>query len=259
MKKAGDIPGLVILAVIAGLFFTPYPSLAQTEEQQPKGEGKNASNPLAKVKAIDFKWQYFDLDGPHRNNFFIDGSFMAHPKVKIKYELHYWETDVTGSSESDLEKIDLIAIFFPKDGKWGPIKYRLAVGIDWILDFGNDEKGIGSGSDQLAPFVALAIPAGRGLNLIPLVQHFVEYTGDDVNQTAFRLIAIQSLPNGMWAKLDAKVPVDWEHDNAIPATGEIQIGKMFTRSFGVFVEGLVGIGADRPYEYGTGIGARFVY
>ena len=95
--------------------------------------------------------------------------------------------------------------------------------------------------------------------LIPLVQHFVDYDGPDVNTTSFRLIAIQSLPNKFWGKLDAKMPVDWENDNAILASAEVQLGKMFTPSFGTYMEGLFGIGGDRPYDWGVGVGARFNY
>ena len=95
--------------------------------------------------------------------------------------------------------------------------------------------------------------------LVPLVQHYVEYDGPDVNTTAFRLIAIQSFPNKFWGKLDAKAPVDWENDNEIPATVEAQLGKMFTPAFGTYVDGLVGVGGRKPYEWGVGIGVRFNY
>ena len=77
--------------------------------------------------------------------------------------------------------------------------------------------------------------------------------------SAFRLIAIQPLPNKFWGKLDAKIPVDWEHDNAIPASAEVQLGRMFTPSFGIYVDGLFGIGGDRPYDWGVGLGVRFNY
>jgi hypothetical protein len=63
----------------------------------------------------------------------------------------------------------------------------------------------------------------------------------------------------MWAKADAKVPIDWENDNAVPASFEMQIGKMFKPSFGVYAEGLIGIGGDRPYDHGVGVGLRFNY
>jgi hypothetical protein len=53
---------------------------------------------------------------------------------KFKYELHYWETDITGNSEHDLEFVTLEAIFFAKDGIRGDKKYRLALGLDCIVD-----------------------------------------------------------------------------------------------------------------------------
>ncbi len=221
---------------------------------------ENASNPLAAVNNTDVRVQYFDLgDDAERYDFWLaDGAYMLTPKLKLKYELHYWDTDVTGSSENDWESLHLKPIYFPKQGEWGAWKYKLAVGIEWIQDFDNKDKGIGSGSDQIAPLVGMAFVRGSTV-LVPLVQHFVEYDGPDVNLTAFRLIAIQSLPNNFWGKLDVKMPVDWEDDNAIPATGEIQLGKMFTPSLGTYVDGLLGIGGDKPYDWGVGIGIRFNY
>lgn len=221
--------------------------------------GENASNPLAAVNNTDMRWQYFDLDGPERHDLSLDGSYMLHPKLKLKYEIHYWDTDLTGSSENDWSSLHLKPIYFPKQGQLGNWKYKLAVGVEWIVDFGNEDKGIGSGSDQIAPLAGIALMPGGGLVLVPLVQHFVEYDGPDVNKTAFRLIAIQSFPNAFWGKLDAKIPVDWEHDNAIPASVEVQLGKMFAPWFGTYVDGLCGVGGDKPYEWGVGIGVRFSY
>lgn len=220
---------------------------------------ENASNPLAAVSNTDVRLQYFDLDGPERYDFWVaDGAYMLTPKLKLKYELHYWDTDVTGSSENDWESLHVKPIYFPKQGAWGSWKYKLAVGAELIVDFGHEEKGIGSGSDQIAPLVGLALVKG-GTVLVPLVQHFESYDGPDVSTTAFRMIAIQSLPNNFWGKLDAIVPIEWENDNAVPATVEVQLGKMFTPSFGTYVDGLFGIGGDKPYEWGVGVGVRFNY
>jgi hypothetical protein len=80
---------------------------------------------------------------------------------------------VTGSSENDWESLHLKPIYFPKQGEWDAWKYKLAIGVEWIVDFGNDDKGIGSGSDQIAPLVGVALVRG-GTVLVPLVQHFVE-------------------------------------------------------------------------------------
>jgi hypothetical protein len=222
--------------------------------------GGNASNPLAAVKNTDIRLQYFDLDEPERYEYFVDGAFMLTPKLKLKYELRYWDTDVSGTSESDWESLHLKPIYFPASfvGEWDAWKYATAIGGELIMDAGNTDKGIGSGSDQIAPLIGWSMSRGDTV-LVPLIQHFVEFDGPQVNQTAFRLIGIQSLPNNHWGKLDAKIPVDWENDNAIPATAEIQFGKMFSSSFGIYADGLLGVGADRPYDWGVGVGLRFLY
>lgn len=229
-------------------------------EEQTSGGGENASNPLAAVNNTDLRLKNFELaNDQDRTAYSIEGAYMVAPKLKMIYKLHYWDTDVTGQDENDFESLHLTAIYFPKQGVLGSWKYRMAVGAEWVEDFGNEDKGIGSGADQIAPLVGIALMSGGGTVLIPLVQHFVEYDGPDVNQTAFRMIAIKSLPNKFWGKLDAIVPVDWEHDNAIPATVEVQIGKTFTPGFAAYVDGLVGIGDDKPYDWGVGVGLRFNY
>jgi hypothetical protein len=208
------------------------------------------------------RWQYLDLDDSHINDLFIDGAFMANDKLKIKYELHYWETDLSGNSEQHLESSTIKAIYFPKEGKVDNRSfkgYRLAVGFDWIVDHGDEDKVIGSGSDQIAPFVGIALGYESGLVLIPLVQHFTEYSGDSVSLTAFRLIALQPLPETVWLKLDAKLPVDWENDNEIPATAELQLGKFYRKNLGAYLDVLAGLGSDRPYDWGLGVGLRFKY
>ena len=133
----------------------------------------------------------------------------------------------------------------------------MAIGTELTVDFGNEDEGIGSGSDQIAPLVGFAFVKGNTV-LVPIVQDYVEYDGPDVNKTAFRLIAIQSFSNNFWGKLDAKIPIDWENDT-VPASAEMQLGKMFMPSFGAYVDGLLGIGSDKPYDWGVGVGVRFNY
>jgi hypothetical protein len=219
---------------------------------------ENASNPLAAINNTDLRLQHFDLGGSDRIDLWVDGAYMVTPKLKLKYELHYWDTDVTGSSENGLEAFQLKPIYFPTQGKLGAWNYRTAIGGEWIVTFGNEDKGIGAGSDQIAPLAAVAFTKGNTV-VIPLVQQFLSYNGPDVNTTAARLIVIQSLPNNFWGKLDFIVPIEWENDNALPITAEVQLGKMFNPSFGVYVDGLFGLGNDRPYDWGGGIGVRFNY
>lgn len=220
---------------------------------------ENASNPLAKVKNTDLRWQYLDLDGAHLNDIFIDGAFMANDKLKIKYTLHYWQTNITGQSENGLESAVAKGIYFPAQGVRGNLKYRIAVGVDWIVDLGDTDKGIGLGSDQIAPFFGVALGFQNGTALIPLVQHFLSYSGEDVSTTAFRLIALKPLPKQMWVKLDAKVSIEWENDNAVPANAELQLGKNINKHLALYVDAFAGIGGDKFFDWGFGTGLRFKY
>ncbi|WP_171241512.1 hypothetical protein [Ruegeria sp. HKCCA5491] len=223
---------------------------------------ENASNPLAAVNNTDIRYQYFDLgNGADKQDAFIDGAYMLRPDLKLKYELHYNSTDVTGTRFTDFEKLSLKAIYFPSqrplNETWA---IKSAIGLEWILDFGDPEKGIGTGSDQIAPFGGFAFANTKsGLTLIPLLQHFASYNGPtDINQTAMRLIALQPFGDGYWAKADIKAPYDWEND-AWPATAEFQIGKNLSPGIAIYADFLIGIGSDRPYDKGAGLGLRFNY
>ncbi len=222
---------------------------------------ENASNPLSAVNNVDLRWQYFSADAGDLHDVFIDGAYMVMPDLKLKYELHYNFTDVTGEDENDFEKVVIKPIYFPFETRlseeWG---VRTAVGFDWIVEFGNEDQGIGTGADQIAPFAGAAFRNfPRGLVLIPLVQHFTSYGGGpDINQTAARLIALQPFGEGYWVKLDARIPYDWEEDE-IPANFELQLGYNLGPSWAVYAEGLVGIGGDRPYDGGAGLGLRFKF
>lgn len=222
---------------------------------------ENASNPLAAVSNTDLRLQYIksDASGLHINDAYIDGAFMASPKLKIKYELHYWETNISGRSEHDWESALLKAIYFPKEGVTeGGTKYRLAAGLDYIYDFDNADKGIGTGADQMGPFVGVALGLENGLSVIPLLQHFESISGNDLSLTSARLIALKPLQDRRWLKLDLKLPYDWENE-AVPADAEIQYGGFLTESLGLYFDGKFGIGSDRLYDWGVGVGLRFSY
>ncbi len=223
---------------------------------------ENASNPLASVSNLDTKLQYTYADSVDRYDVFLDGAQMLMPALKLKYELHYNFTDATGSEENDFEKLVLKPIYFPSKAKlneaWG---LKTAVGFDWTIEFNNEDKGIGAGADTIAPFVGVALNhAPSGWVLIPLLQHFVSYRSSDtdVSTTSIRLIAIRPFGKGYWGKVDAKIPYDWENEEWLP-TAEVQLGYNINELVALFVEGLVGVGKDRPYDGGGGLGLRLKF
>jgi hypothetical protein len=235
-----------------------FSTLSAAQEELESAE--NPSNPLSKGRNTDLRIQYFDLgNSADRSMFNIEGAMMIKPSLKLKYEARYWSTNVTGRREHGMEAASLKGIYYAKDRQWEQWGVRPAIGLEWIYDFGNEDQGIGGGSDILSPFIGLAFAHRSGLSLIPLVQHFTEYSGNKVELTAFRLIALKSLDAGYWLKLDTKIPVDWENDRAIPASAEIQLGRMFDSRLGGYLDGFAGLGSDRPYDWGIGVGLRYIY
>ena len=221
---------------------------------------ENASNPLAKVKNTDLRLQHFDLGNGDLNQASVEGAFMANDQLKIKYELYYQHAKAFGLSEHDFDSSVIKLIYFARDKKVEGTSYRLALGLDWVKDLSNDDNQvIGLGSDLVGPFAGLSISYNSGITLIPLVQHYVGYSGDDYNVTAFRLIGMKPLPGKSWLKLDAKAPIDWENDKNVPANVEFQYGQTMSNGIGLFGDLLIGVGSDKPYNWGLGIGLRFNY
>jgi len=260
-RATARLQAVLLLAAVGSLAYAgEHGAELDLDGPEMGGGQENASNPLASVSNTDVRWQYLDgfVDRGRLNDYFVDGAFMVNPKLKVKYELHYWETNITGRSESDVERALVKLIYFPKQGILSSgTKYRLAIGMDYINDFDNQDKGIGQGADQIAPFVGIALGLKGGMTIIPLLQQFLDVSGKDVNITAARVIALKPLPGNTWFKLDAKAPYDWENDTA-PAEVELQYGINF-KTFALYVDGKAGIGGDKLYDWGVGIGLRFKY
>ena len=237
-------------------------TIGSTYAQPPEAENseaENASSPLAKVRNTDIKLRIFDVDGFDRDEYKLEGALMLTPELKFRYEARYWQTDITGRDTSGMESVRAKAIFFPGEGIWRETPYRLAAGVEVKVQFDNQDKGIGQDSDTILPFVGIALVPRPGTTIIPLLQHEIEFSGEDVNVTSFRLLALQTLPRNTWLKLDAIVAVNWENDRQTPSFAELQYGHQFTPAFGVYAEAMVGIGDDKPYEWGFGLGFRFLY
>ncbi len=150
-------------------------------------------------------------------------------------------------------------IYFPRQGALpGGTKYRVALGMDYVHDLGDTDKGIGFGANQVGPFVGIAYSLNSGMSVIPLLQHFTNIGGPDINTTALRVIALQAFNTDWWVKADAKLPYDWEN-NTVPATAEFQLGKNINAGKAIYVDVLIGLGSDRNYDWGVGVGFRFKY
>jgi hypothetical protein len=229
--------------------------------------GADASNPTAAVNYQDVRYHYFDLDrGADKHSFETEGAYMLHPRLKITNELRYVNTDSSGKSEQDFEELKLKGNFLTDIKPFG-IKAKLAIGVEWLKDLGDFEKGTGSGADSIAPLAGIGwIPDDRNF-IITLVQYFHSYDTDsarqeDVRETTPRLIWIRKLPDiDGWFKADLKMSIDHEDDENFDQLLELQLGKMLSPRVGLYGEVFLGddVLDSNAYNYSVGAAVRFMY
>ncbi len=235
-------------------------------DNEPEGSGAAASDPTASVNFQDIRYRYFDLEGSnHKHSFEAEGSYVFNPRLKLSHKLIGVETDVTGKSEADFSELSLKPIFLTPMRLFG-INAKLALGVEWLKDLGDFDKGTGSGTDQIAPLAGIGwLPTEKDF-VITLVQYFHSYDEDSgasqVNKTGPRLIYIRSLPSIKgWAKVDFKGTIDHEDGDDFTTTLELQLGKMIAPTVGIYGELLLGniVFDTNAYEIGGGVALRIVY
>ncbi len=131
---------------------------------------------------------------------------------------------------------------------------------------GDVEDGSGSRVDMIASLVGIGwVPTDKDL-LITLVQYLWSYRKDAmerrVSQTVPRLIYIRKLPGfSGWAKADIKMVVDHSAEEEFSTALEAQLGHRVSSGWGVYAEAFIGnsVLGTNAYDYGAGIGIRFMY
>jgi len=222
-------------------------------------DGAMGSNPLASVSKIDFIWTHRETPKNRGvGEFGLFDSTMLHERVRLNLELHYAYTDVTRSNERDWQSVHVRPVWFVLDKLvaegWG---MRVAAGAEYVRDFSNEDKGIGTGSDLIGPLLGLGFMNRESkLVLLALMQHSRDLDGStDISTTALRLTALRPVSGRSWLKADLKVPYDWEN-RAWPANLEAELGTMLSRSHGVLAQGFAGVGGDRVFDWGIALGVR---
>jgi len=256
--------GLAALVIIA--LFAPG-AVANTEEgEQEASSGADASNPTAAVNFQDLRYRYFDLTRGESNSFETEGAYMFHPRFKFTNELRYVNTNRSGKWETDFEQLKLKGILLT-DGQPFGIKAKYALGVEWLKDLGDFDKGTGTGADIIAPLVGIGwVPDDMNF-IVTLVQYFYSYDEDsdrkeDVRETGPRLIWIRKLPSiGGWFKADLKMSIDHEDGDDFDQTLELQLGRMISPRLGFYGEVLLGddLLDTNAYDWGLGFGVRMMY
>jgi hypothetical protein len=228
-------------------------------------DGASASDPTASVNFADLRFRYFDLPSSKlRRDYSFEGAVVPASWLKVTWELHYWDTNLAGHSESSFESFRTKGIFFLPGFSLGKVQARPVVGMEWIKDLGRFTDGTGAGADSIAPLAGIGWNLTPNTFLVTLVQYFNSYSTEsaapDVEQTGPRLILIQKIPQLRgWLRLDDKFSIDHEDDNSTTNLFELQVGTMLNPRVGVYLDWLYRTGGGKPYNWGAGVGLRVMF
>jgi len=222
---------------------------------------ENASNPLSIVNYTDVRYQHHTGDIEDVNRLFIEGALVATPRLKIIYDLSYSQTDRSGEDEADFETLGISPVYFGFDGKLSEKWYfRSNFGFDWTYDFGNDDKGIGSGADTIGPRIGIGLANLESeVTAGVILQHTQSYNGNsDIEATTLSITTVRQFRKAGWISSNVVVIRDWEY-NAWRSSFSFQAGYGFDNGKAIYVNGMAGIGRDRLFDVGAGLGLRFYY
>lgn len=227
-------------------------------------DGADASDPTARVNFVDFRYRWLELTGNHERSWYsIETSMMLTHSFKLVAEVHYWDTDLSGRSESDFETLRLRGILLSDPVTIGNVNARLAGGLEWIYNLGDYDKKTSEGADQIAPLLGAAWLLGQQDTLITLIQHFNSYDTEsgapDIERTGPRIIYLHKFPKQVWLKADYRMLIDHENSDRVSNTIEGQLGKMLTKDLGIYWDVLFATDEPKAYNWGTGIGLRYMF
>ena len=126
----------------------------------------------------------------------------------------------------------------------------LLVEVDTTWDTASRDR-LGYGTHTIAPAVAYAIPLGKGLSVMPAVDHRFNWGGDDdradISLTRFHAYGTWAGDGRFWVQADLAMDVDHESDDSwtsLDVLGGMRVGKAMS----AWVRPGFALGDERPYD-----------
>jgi hypothetical protein len=144
--------------------------------------------------------------------------------------------------------------------------YALVGAVEVFFDTASEER-LGTGKNVVAPLVFASIDVPQ-LNSVffPFAQQFVSVSGSDdrmdINTSLLRTGLLTRWPNRFYTFVEPSLYIDWERDARTGFTLEVELGRLITRSIGVWARPGVGLwGDDIPqvYDWNFEVGFRYLF
>jgi hypothetical protein len=252
-----------LLAVCAS-----HPASAQTKQESPAGDAaafKRLTDPTDFRSRTELRNEYQSLQsGGSRNvtggrfDYALSNSFLL--RIDVPYVMV--DPDAPGiSSESGLGDISVRA-------QWRALRkpeYALVVAAEVALDTAQ-EPLLGTGRYVFQPlaFASVDVPKYQSV-VFPYVQQFWSFGGTsdrDINTTLLRAGVLKRWPRRTYTYVEPSLYVDWVRDGRTGFTLEVELGRFFTKSLGLYLRPGVGLWGDNVppvYNWNFEVGMRYLF
>jgi hypothetical protein len=252
---------LILLGLLPGL-------AAAAEKAQPAPSAAEATlrRPTDFRSRVEIRNEYQDLDADaHRDMIIPRFEYAYSPSVAFRLETPYVFFDPGGSNPDRVSGFGDVLL----RGAWRSMQsegFALNLVLEVTLDTAVDDR-LGMGKDVLAPLVYAAIDLPRHNSVFfPNLQHYFSVAGDenrtDVNYTVIKPNLLTRWPNNLYTFLEPAFIIDWERDNKLGLTVELETGKIVSKNVALWIRPGVGaIKHDLPqiYNWNLEVGARYIF
>ena len=242
---------------------------AQTTERQPAAGGGDAlkilSDPSDFRSRFELRNEYAATQGGGSANALVPRLEYAYtPALAFRLELPFVTSDPNrpGTSQSSGLGDAVVRV------AWRPVRtadYSLVTVAEFSVPTAeNSQLGIRRYVFKPSAYWVKDVPRYKS-TLFPYVQQFWAFGGTsdyDINTTLLRLSVLTRLPNRSYSFVESSVYVDWERSGRTGATFEVELGRFFTKTTGLYLRPGIGLWGDNippVYDWNFEVGLRYFF
>ena len=241
--QEGEVEKYLKYLVVAVILYSSGAHAAESDSIQPPP----GTSPTDIITRLDLEYRFIDSQSDSKIQALVARfDYAFSPAIVFRADIPLLNTNPNANGIDDETGIGDL---FVRVG-WQAARdaqFTLFFAGDMILDTATDDL-LGSGTYIASPKVAAmwALP-GQGAMAGFTLSQSLDIGGSDrkdINGTELHPFYVKTLPHGAWFSLDTHLSINWENDNALGWFQEFQLGKMFSKNFGVTLTPGIGIIGD---------------
>jgi hypothetical protein len=242
----------------------PATPAAALDDQLAGEADKSGTDPTKFLRTLKLSNEFQRL--PSENNFNVTAFTFTEPfddgRMNLRLKVPVVATDALGTGDFGLGDISIKYNWLADVNAQRGLLFSAELTVDSA-----NKNVLGRGKWIIAPAFTYAMFPAKDVIFAPTYQHNISFTGDsdrrDVNESVIDLyLVLTAADKKSWWIVDPTIGIDWENDQKVPVTLEVEygrnIGTLWGGALNFYVRPGVGIGQDRPYDWNVEFGVTVV-